>query len=152
MNGPKLLVWGLAGVIVLALGIALTRPAPTVREDVDNAQLRDLQADGARLVDVRSPGEYALGHIPGAENVPVEEITRIADGWDKASAVIVCCASGSRSSNVAAWLAGAGFRKVYNLRGGLAAWDGRITKDASAPVARIRASGRPVFIDFYSDS
>ena len=101
VKGPRLLIWGLAGVILLALAIAVTRPAEAVRADIGNAQLRELQAKGARIVDVRSAGEYAMGHIAGAENVPVEEITGVAGSWDRITAVVVYCAmwvTGHRSA------------------------------------------------------
>lgn len=151
MNGPKILIWGLAAVVLLALVLALTRPASAVREDIGPAQLRTLQQQGARVVDVRSPGEFAIGHIPGAENVPVEQITQVAASWDRSRAVVVYCATGARSHNAAQWLAANGFRKVYDLKSGIAAWDGQITKN-DPPSAQVKTDGKPVLIDFYSDT
>lgn len=152
MQGPKLLIWGLAAMVLLALGLALVRPAPAVREDIGNQRLRDLQASGARVVDVRTPGEYALGHIPGAQNVPVEQIATGAQGWDKALAVVVYCATGARSANAAGWLAANGFTKVYNLKAGIAAWDGQVTKDVATGATGVKTDGKPILIDFYSDT
>lgn len=138
--------------VLLALAIAATRPATPVRSDIGNAELRDLQAKGARIVDVRSPGEYAMGHIQGAENVPVESITQGAAAWDKTKPIVVYCASGARSMNAAQWLAANGFLKVYNLKAGIAAWDGGLTKDAATASATVETNGKPVLIDFYSDT
>lgn len=152
MKGPRILLWGFAGMVLLALGIALTRPAPDVRADIGNAQLRELQAKGARLVDVRSPGEYGLGHIAGAENVPVEELTRLAKDWKRDAAVVVYCATGARSYNASEWLAANGFTKVYNLKAGIASWDGQVTKDVAAAPTALKTNGIPVLVDFYSDS
>src|SRR5690349_21110012 len=58
-------------------------------------------SEGARLVDVRSPGEYAAGHIQGAVNIPVQELPkRVGElGKDKGRAIVVYCASGSRSAH-----------------------------------------------------
>lgn len=152
MNGPRILVWGLIGVVVLAIGIAVTRPAPATRADIGNAELRDLQAKGARLVDVRTPGEYAMGHLPGSENVPVEQITQVAAGWPRDAAVIVYCATGSRSMTASQWMAANGFAKVYNLTGGIENWDGQVTKEVTQAPAALKTNGIPVMIDFYSDS
>ncbi|HEY3316989.1 MAG TPA: rhodanese-like domain-containing protein [Coriobacteriia bacterium] len=151
MKGPKILIWGLAAMVLLAVGIAVTRPAASIREDIGNAQLRDLQAKGARIVDVRSPGEFAIGHIQGAENVPVEQISQLAS-WGRDTAIVVYCATGARSYNAAQWLAGQGFTKVYNLKAGVAAWDGQLTKDASPAPAAVKTNGKPILIDFYSDT
>ncbi len=151
-SGPKILIWGLGAVLLLAVIIAVTRPAGAINEQVGNSQLRDLQAKGARLIDVRSPGEYAMGHIQGAENVPVEQITQVAGSWDRSRPVIVYCATGSRSYNAAQWLASNGFKKVYDLKAGVEAWDGSLTKEASTASTQIKTNGLPVLLDFYSNS
>jgi rhodanese-related sulfurtransferase len=150
VKGPRLLVWGLAGVILLAVAIALTLPSPAVREDVTNAQLRNLVARGARLLDVRSPGEFAMGHIQGAENVPVDTITTASAAWRRDAAIVVYCATGARSYEAAQYLAAHGFTKVYNLKAGIVAWDGPVTKSAAAAVSALKTNGKPVFIDFFS--
>lgn len=152
MKGPRILIWGFGAVMLLALGIALTRPAAATRADISNAELRELAGKGARLVDVRSPGEYAMGHIEGAENVPVEQITSAAGSWDKSVPVIVYCATGARSMNAAQFLAANGFTKVYNLKAGVVAWDQELTKDNAVAAGPIKTDGKPIFIDFYSDS
>jgi rhodanese-related sulfurtransferase len=152
MKGPRLLIWGLGAMLLLAIGIALMMPAGAVRKDIGNAELTDLQANGARIVDVRGTGEYAMGHIPGAENVPMESLQQTAASWNKDQAVVVYCATGSRSLNAAQYLAAQGFRKVYNLTAGITAWNGQVTKDAAPAVAAIKTGGKPIFIDFYSDT
>ena len=75
---------------------------------------------GALLVDVRTPEEYAAGHIPGSVNWPLERITL----FDMEGGPIgVYCHSGSRSARAAAWLAQAGYEDVQNL-GGIIDWTG----------------------------
>lgn len=152
MKGPRLLIWGLAGVILLAIAIAVALPSPAVREDIGNARLLQLQAAGARLVDVRSPGEFALGHIPGAENIPIEELTQVAGSWNRGSALIVYCATGARSYQAAQYLAAQGFTKVYKLKAGIVAWDGQVTRGNTPAPAAIKTNGKPIFIDFYSST
>ncbi len=84
---------------------------------------RAMVAAGARLVDVRSPEEFADGHIEGAVNIPVQELgQRLAELEDaKEKGVVVYCRSGKRSARAAEILAGAGHRSVYDL-GGMSSW------------------------------
>jgi rhodanese-related sulfurtransferase len=87
----------------------------------------------ARVIDVREPDEYVgpLGHIAGAELVPLTTIPDAASGWDRAATYVIVCRSGARSGRAAAWMASAGFTDVYNLAGGMMGWN-----DAGLPVAR----------------
>lgn len=86
------------------------------RPDVTSARARELVAHGARLVDVRSPGEFAGAHLDGARNIPVGEVARRAgELGDKSQPVIVYCASGARSAMAKRALKSAGFTEVYNL-------------------------------------
>ena len=86
------------------------------RPDISAARARELVAAGARLVDVRTPGEFAGTHLDGARNIPVGEIGRRArELGDKGKPVIVYCASGTRSAMAKRTLKSAGFSEVYNL-------------------------------------
>jgi rhodanese-related sulfurtransferase len=78
-----------------------------------------------RLVDVREPLEYTgpLGHIPGAELVPLDTLDRHLGSWDKDANIILICRSGARSSRAAETLARAGFRRVMNMAGGMVAYN-----------------------------
>ncbi len=68
-----------------------------------------LLADGAVIIDVRTPGEYKGGHIKGSVNIPVDTIRQhINDLKKKGKTVITCCASGMRSSSAASILKNAG--------------------------------------------
>lgn len=83
---------------------------------------RALVEGGARLVDVRSPGEHASGHIPGSTNIPVGDLAgRAEELGDKARPVVVYCASGVRSASAARILKRAGFTSVHDL-GSIARW------------------------------
>ena len=76
---------------------------------------------GERVIDVREPGEYAAGHVPGAENIPMGQLMSRTGELDPAARVYVVCASGNRSSAMTDALRGAGFDAV-NVVGGTAAW------------------------------
>jgi phage shock protein E len=71
---------------------------------------------GARLVDVRSPGEYQSGHLPGAINLPLSELDAGLPSLGARNAPLVLyCASGTRSAVARARLRRHGFTAVYNL-------------------------------------
>lgn len=78
-----------------------------------------------RLVDVREPHEFTgdLGHIAGAELVPLATVGARARTWDKAVDIILICRSGGRSGRAAEALVGAGFRRVMNMAGGMLAYN-----------------------------
>jgi thioredoxin len=81
--------------------------------------------DSIQILDVRTPGEYAAGHIKGALltdwNNKNEFDRRIAF-VDKTKPVYVYCLSGGRSAAAAEKMREAGYEKVYELRGGINAW------------------------------
>jgi phage shock protein E len=75
----------------------------------------DLVKQGAIIVDVRSKGEYAGGHIKGSLNIPVDTLSKnLAKLKDKNQSIITCCASGMRSASAKSILKSNGFTKVYN--------------------------------------
>ena len=73
-----------------------------------------LLKEGAQLVDVRSPGEFAGGHAPGSVNIPLDELARRMPELDRSRWVIVCCASGTRSAMARHKLRSNGFERVMN--------------------------------------
>lgn len=73
------------------------------------------------LLDVRTPDEFAAGHIPGAQNVAVQELGRKMNAVPKGKPVIIYCRSGSRSAMAAHMMLQAGYTDVYDL-GGIIDW------------------------------
>ena len=77
---------------------------------VPPAKARELVKNGARLVDVRTQGEFSQGHLDGAVNIPVQELrSRLAEVGPKDVPVVVYCASGARSASARSILQKAGF-------------------------------------------
>lgn len=76
---------------------------------------------GHQLIDVRTPVEYAAGHIAGSINIPVEEIGARLSEVSQDKPVVLYCRSGNRSNQAAQILDGAGYSGVYDL-GGIGAW------------------------------
>ena len=102
---------------------------------VDPAAASRLHRDGALLVDVREPGEYARSRIPMSHNLPLSRLETSALPAGEGQAVIFLCASGNRTTIAAARLAGkAGSAPAYVLAGGLSAWS-----RAGLPVVQGRA-------------
>jgi rhodanese-related sulfurtransferase len=79
----------------------------------------------ARMVDVREPAEYTgeLGHIEGAELVPLSTVESAAAGWDRNADLVLICRSGGRSGRAAMALSQMGFSRVMNMVGGMLAWN-----------------------------
>jgi rhodanese-related sulfurtransferase len=73
-----------------------------------------LVAEGAAVIDVRSPAEFARGHRVGSLNVPLSELANAPLTVDANRWVIVCCASGTRSAIAKGILRKRGFAKVIN--------------------------------------
>ena len=75
------------------------------------------------VLDVRSPGEYDAGHIPGATLIPLNQLAGRLDEVPRVQAVIVACATGHRSVQAADGLRAEGLAHVHNMIGGLRAWN-----------------------------
>ncbi len=89
---------------------------------ISSERARQLVKDGATLVDVRSPAEFAAGHLPGALNAPVGELAaHVKKLGAKDQPVVVYCASGTRSAMARSMLKGQGFAQVFNL-GAMSRW------------------------------
>ena len=87
------------------------------------AWLREQPAESAPLLlDVREPWEYALCHIAGAVNQPMQTVPQAHAQLDMARPTVVICHHGMRSYQVGVFLERAGFDDIYNLTGGVAAW------------------------------
>lgn len=88
---------------------------------------------GTLVLDVREPAEFASGHLPRARHIPLGELGKRMDeiARFKDKPVVVTCRSGARSGSACRTLRKAGFTKVYNLKGGVPAWE-----QASLPVEK----------------
>ena len=125
--------WIRAAAFALALGTSLAACAgtssgadtssggdTTATAEVDGARAHELVASGATLLDVRTPEEFAAGHIDGAVNVPVDEVGSRLSGIPHDEPVVVYCHSGRRAARAAQTLSQNGYQ-VYNL-GPMSAW------------------------------
>ena len=85
-----------------------------------------INREDAHIVDVREADEFAGGHLPEAINIPAGKLAERIGELEKfkGKPVILCCASGMRSSKACGELQKQGFDKLYNLAGGVDAWVG----------------------------
>jgi rhodanese-related sulfurtransferase len=90
-------------------------------------------AEGVVLLDVRTPQEFAAGHLRGARNIDVEspDFTAAVAALDPGTTYAVYCRSGNRSAAATAYLLDLGFAPPYELGGGILAW-----QQAGLPVVR----------------
>jgi len=140
----------------LERGLAVTRthlaavvagdppPADVVRR---GAAFQDIQAAPAAVLyeqkpdlfvlDVRTPAEFAQGHIPRARLIPLDELEdRLNELPARDALMLVTCAAGGRSTAACQTLAHAGFTRLLNLAGGMHGWTGpRSAEASSAPAA-----------------
>ncbi len=137
----------------LERGLAVTRThlaaviageAPPVDIVRRGAAFREIQAAPAAVLyeqkpdlfvlDVRTPAEFAQGHIPRAHLIPLDELEdRLAELPSRDSQILVTCAAGGRSTAACQTLAHAGFTRLLNLAGGMHAWTGPRSAEAAAP-------------------
>ena len=118
----------------LAAWAAAGRPIESVPQLTVDVLAGRLAAQGGRgaargapagqllVLDVRRPGEHQAGHVPGALNLPLNELEQRLGEVDATRPVAVICASGYRSSAAASLLQRAGWRDVANVTGGTNAW------------------------------
>ena len=89
---------------------------------------------GLVVLDVRTPAEFASGHIPNARLLPVDELEdRLAELPPRDAAILVHCAAGGRSTAACELLGSQGFTGLHNLVGGMHAWKGPVVKEETPP-------------------
>jgi rhodanese-related sulfurtransferase len=92
-----------------------------MRPEIDLEAFAAAQADGAFVVDVREPGEYVEGHVPGARLVPLAQVIARVGELPQRERVYVICASGNRSKTATDWLRSRGLDAV-SVTGGTSGW------------------------------
>jgi len=80
------------------------------------------------LLDVRTPGEYAAGHIPGAVLIPLSQLKKRLGELDPQKPVLIYCAVGGRSRSAAKILSNRQL-DATSISGGLGAWRGPVTRE-----------------------
>ena len=120
----------------LLAGVALAEePQSTRAPSITPAELSDKRRSGEApvVIDVRTPAEYASGHVPGALNIPFDQISERISKLDTPHGVALYCMVGPRARKGESALLATGYKSVFHLEGGLAAW-----QEAGLPVERAK--------------
>lgn|SRR5690349_2415555 len=117
----------LAGATVLVLIIVIvneSRIRATAFAAISSQELVRLMNQGALVLDIRKPDEFALGHVAGARQLPSDQILTAGESFKryKEKPVVVIDESGSLSAAAVRQLNTQGFTKAFSLRGGFAGW------------------------------
>lgn len=86
------------------------------------------EAKGNKVIDVREVHEYKRGHIKGAVNIPLSQLSQHIEDIPKDRAVLLYCQSGMRSKQAAKLFVRKGYANVSELRGGMMSWKGQLQK------------------------
>lgn len=115
--------------VLLIIGTSLILAAcgsEQTYETIDISEVETYQGQGSIVVDVREPNEYSAGHIPGAMNKPLSEIsTGDYEGLDSSETYVIICQSGNRSQQASEVLNKEGFTLV-NVDQGMSSWSGEL--------------------------
>ena len=96
--------------------------APAVT-DISQEALLSSPPDGAVILDVRTEAEFGSGHVPGAVNIPHDELSsRLSELASTDQPVVVYCRSGKRAGMASSVLVAAGYTKVFHLEGDMNEW------------------------------
>lgn len=120
-------------------------------------------AGDAQIIDVRTPEEFATGHLENAQNINIydADFAQRIGQLDKEAPVFVYCKAGGRSADAAGQMQKMGFKHVYDMKGGFMAWSaaGKPSTQASVIIAetftvddyeKLLQSGEPLMIDYYA--
>lgn len=122
-----------AALVLIKMDFALAQS--TGIKTINASEFQELMKNkgAVRVIDVRTPGEVAEGHLPDAKNIDYQsddfksEIAKL----DKKRTYLLYCKAGTRSAKAASIMKAAGFTHVYSLDGGIDAW-----KEAGKPIEK----------------
>ena len=114
--------------VVVALSVPLYAAGYRL---IEQPELEAMMQDGRPLVivDLREPELFKEGHIPGAINIPFQDAYRRAPReLKKDQRIVFVCHSGPMGDRIAGFLAGTGYKELYNLKWGMKGWKGRLER------------------------
>lgn len=94
---------------------------PFTRVSVTEAKEK-IDTGDVQIVDVRTPGEYAGGHVPGAINIPHMSVVSRKGELASDKELVMICQMGQRSALACEFAASMGFKDLFNVEGGTEAW------------------------------
>ena len=117
-------------ILILSSSCIFSKGEGYKRISMDEAKTLMEKEEGYILLDVRTKGEYEIGYIPGAINIPLSDIDEKIISFlpDKSQMILVYCRSGNRSREASDKLSKLGYSNVLEI-GGINAWKGEIVKN-----------------------
>jgi rhodanese-related sulfurtransferase len=111
--------------VAVIIGVVLLVQNLMVADGIDVKQAQSMSKQGALLLDVREPDEYAEVHAPDAKLIPLGTLgSRLQEiETYKNKPIVVMCRSGRRSAQAVSQLKQAGYTQVSNVKGGITAWE-----------------------------
>ncbi len=91
--------------------------------NISSQEAKDKFKDkNVQFIDVRTTGEYKANHRKPFKNIPLSNLSSKVDSLDMEKEIVVICQSGMRSTKAAKLLKKKGFKKIYNVKGGMSTW------------------------------
>ncbi len=118
-------LWKWLPVAVLAVGLfVMLRSSGAAEGGISPTESAALikEKKNLQLIDVRTEGEYAAGHLAGSKLIPVQEIEQRLSEIDKKKPVLLYCRTGHRSGNALKILQDHGYTQAKHMEGGITAW------------------------------
>ena len=114
-------------ILSLLLTINLACANPPQFDQISQQQLLQKTVPVQLILDVRTPEEFSQGHVPGAQNIPYDQVPNRLDeiiklSGDKNAPIAVYCRSGRRAGKALTTLKASGFMKLFHLQGDMNAW------------------------------
>jgi rhodanese-related sulfurtransferase len=123
--------------------LAAEAPVPVVTQDAFLAAIK-ANAQAIFVLDVRTPDEFAAGYVPGAVNIPHDQLASRISEVPKDREVVVYCRSGRRSEMAGQVLSERGYTKLEHLQGDMIGWQAaerpvEVPRDPAACAAALKA-------------
>lgn len=115
----------LVGLALVLLGATALYAGTSVNVNATQARTLIRENPDLYILDVRTPQEFFQVRLEGARLIPIDQLQQRVTELPRTQPILVYCAVGSRSSAVANYLSRLGFEEIYNLYGGISAWQVR---------------------------
>ena len=92
-------------------------------KEIEPKKVQEMQEEGSvNVVDIRDSNSYSTGHIPNSVPLSDANVKEYIETTDKEKPLVVCCYHGNSSRGAAEYFSQQGFKEVYSMTGGYAAW------------------------------
>lgn len=115
-------------ILLLLLFTAGCSTSETHYETISPDEAKSMMNEGVQMIDVRTPDEYAQGHVPGAKLMPLQALENNLDELNKEERYLVICRSGARSAQASEILVQNGFKNIFSVNGGMNKWTYEVVK------------------------